>query len=412
MKYLLPILLLLFVQPAFAQPGYAPPSGVYCSCGPTTGVGSGSVNPQIAAMPFVNGILVRVGWQLVEPTDDNYNWNLIDGQIAAANTYGKKIALGIGCGIATPPWVFTAGAQRLVTSVPFTDTIPVPWDTVFINRWTSFITALGNRYQNDTTIQLVYITASTGNGFEMQLPFVTTPTLAAAGYTDAKVIGEWKAIIDAFGNAFPNHYLSNDFHPVNGSNAVADSVYAYATATLGNRYGANAWWFTQHNTTVYPSQYAILQQSAANNRFTGVQMAYNGTADSASFGAGGMPGALQLAVSNNICYWEVWNQDILNPAFDSLLSNTTCLSTGIANSTGNLTKPEIYPNPTPNQFTVSLTGTQFTVLVTDVAGRQVSTLQYVSDKTVIDASALNNGLYFVHVTCNGYTQTRRIVVQH
>lgn len=202
--------------------------------------------------------------------------------------------------------------------MPISDTIAVPWDNTFLTKWTDFIAALGARYKNDTTIQLVYITNSTANGFEMQLPFVSNPTLTAAGYTDTKMIQSWKTVIDAYNTAFPNHYLSNDFHPVNSSNAVADSVYAYAQLKMGPRYGANAWWWTQKNTTVYPSQYSILTNSANNNSFTGVQFAYSGTTDSAQFGMGGMPAAMQLAVTSKICYWELWNQDILNSKFDSL----------------------------------------------------------------------------------------------
>lgn len=235
-------------------PSYPPPTGVFCSCGPTTGVGAGSVNPTIASNPFVKGILVRVGWHHLEPSKNQYNWALIDGQIAAAQIYNKKVSLAIGSGISIPQWVFNEGAQRLVTSLPLNDTIAVPWDSIYLKHWTEFVTALGNRYQNDTTIVLVYMTHSTGNGYEMQLPFVTTPSLQVAGYTDTKMIQSWNKVINTFNGSFPNHYLTNDFHPVNGSNVVGDSVYIHATNVMGNRYGASAWWWTQKNTTVYPSQ--------------------------------------------------------------------------------------------------------------------------------------------------------------
>lgn len=192
----------------------------------------------------------------------------------------------------------------------------------------------------------------------MQLPFTTSPTLSAAGYTDTKMIQSWETVIDAYNVAFPNHYLSNDFHPVNGSNVVGDTVYQYARTHIGARYGANAWWWTQKNTTVYPDQYTILQHSSANNVFTGVQFANNGTADSAKFGAGGMPVAMQLAVNNNVCYWEVWNQDILNPKFDSLLTHASC-----ATAPGNVLKNErdnpfikLFPNPARSSLHVEMPG--------------------------------------------------------
>ena len=176
---------------------YPPPTGVYCSCGPTTGVGEGSVASAIAEKPFVKGILVRVGWNLLEQMENIFNWSLLDTQIARAKSYGKKISLAIGCGPAIPQWVDIAGASSIKIIIPDSDTIAVPWDSVFLSKWSNFILALGSRYKNDTTITLVYMTNSTSNGFEMEINR-TTPPLSSIGYTDAKMFGSWKLVIDAF----------------------------------------------------------------------------------------------------------------------------------------------------------------------------------------------------------------------
>jgi hypothetical protein len=334
-----------------AQPNYPAPTGVWCSCPPTTSTGSISVMPAVATKPYVDGILVRVAWKDLETADNTYNWALIDSQITAAQTYGKKIALAVGGGPNSPTWLFNQGAQSLSFTIPFSGTIPIPWDTIFLTKWTEFITALGNRYADDTTIQLVYLTHSTSNGFEMQLPFNPTPSYTSISYTDQKVIDSWKQIIDTYNTAFPNHYLTNDFHPVNSSNTIADSVYAYANLTIGNRYGANAWWWTQNNTTVYPSQYAILQDSSTTNQFTGIQMAQSGTDSPDSFGAGGLPTALNLAISNHICYWEIWNSDIIDGSFDTLFTDAACSPLDDSQIlTNNLFK--VYPNPSNGIFTI------------------------------------------------------------
>lgn len=409
-KYFFFILFLassLSVSAQTGGPAYRPPFGVYCSCGPTTGVGSGSVAPAIAAKPFVQGILVRVGWQLLEPQEGQYNWSLLDGQLNAARSYGKKVSLGIGCGIAIPQWVFDAGAKRLLTSVPYADTIAVPWDPVFLTEWSNFIAALGKRYDPDTSIVLVYMTSSTGNGYEMQLPFVTNPTLAAAGYSDPNMISSWETVVDAFGTAFPSHYLSNDFHPVNGSNTVADAVYAYAAQTLGNRYGASAWWWTQKNTTVYPAQYALLQQSAQSGLFTGVQMAYNGTNDSASFGPGGMPGALQLAINLGVCYWEIWNQDILNPNFENLLSQADCSGVTAVHADPALNRVSVYPNPTPDFLNIDTELTPGRIRVFDANG---SVRLVEGGLNRLDLRALQAGCYIVEIELDGRIYRHRVVI--
>lgn len=411
-RLLLSILLLATIHTLKAQPTFPPPTGVYCSCGPTTGNGYGSVNPAIASKPFVKGILVRISWDILEPSDNVYNWHLLDTQINRANQYGKKVSLGIPSGIMIPQWVFDAGAQRLVSSSPFNDTLAIPWDSTYLAKWTEFITAVGSRYENDTTIQLVYISHSTANGMEMQLPRTTTPTLAAIGYTDQKMTDSWKVVIDAFNAAFPNHYLSNDFHPVNGSNVVADSVYAYARTTIGNRYGASAWWWTQHNAAnVYPAQYSIIKHSVANNNLTTVQFAKSGTSDSAAFGAGGMPAAMQLAINDGVCYWEVWNEDILNPQFDSLLSNASCTTTSVTNiATHTL---NIYPNPSNGSFTIELpTHQQTNVTITDISGRIVYQNTLSNKQTLqVDLSKQPKGVYIIHLTTDDKSYTNKILVE-
>lgn len=381
-----------------AQPNYPAPTGVWCSCPPTTSTGSISVMPAVASKPYVDGILVRVAWKDLETADNTYNWALIDSQITAAQTYGKKIALAVGGGPNSPTWLFNQGAQSLSFSIPFSGTIPIPWDTIFLTKWTEFITALGNRYADDTTIQLVYLTHSTFNGFEMQLPFNPTPSYTSIGYTDQKVIDSWKQIIDTYNTAFPNHYLTNDFHPVNSSNTVADSVYAYANLTIGNRYGANAWWWTQNNTTVYPSQYAILQDSSTTNQFTGIQMAHSGTDSPDSFGAGGLPTALNLAISNHICYWEIWNSDIIDGSFDTLFTDAACSPLDDSQiTTNNLFK--VYPNPSNGIFTIESALEIQEIELLNAMGQTILNIAAIQSETyLLDIQNFKEGIYLLKVS--------------
>lgn len=387
-----------------AQPAMPPPAGVYCSCGPTTAPGRGSVDPAIAARPFVEGILVRIAWSLLEPTDGVYDWSLLDGQVAAARALGTRVSLAVGCGIGIPQWLFTAGAARLVASVPIADTIAVPWDAIFLDRWTRLIALLGSRYADTPEISLVYMTHSTANGYEMQLPFVTTPTLAEAEYADARMIDAWTRVIDAYGAAFPRSYLTCDLHPVNGSDAVADAVYAHARTVLGLRYGPAAWWWSQKNTSVYPAQYALLRDGAQHAPFSAVQMVQSGTTNPSAFGPGGMPAALALAIADRICYWEIWNNDILNPVFDSLLTHATCSG---ASATDRPVSPatalHLHPMPARDRVTVrSGELLPLTVVLTSLLGE---TLQHVrippGDGSVLDLSGLSPGLYLLQATRDG-----------
>ncbi|MBI2417001.1 MAG: beta-galactosidase [Ignavibacteriales bacterium] len=250
------ILLYCSDSPLYGQLSYPVPSGVYCSCGPTLATGQGSVAPAIAAKPFVKGILVRIEWDLLEPTDNNFNWVQLDTQIARAKSYGKKVALGIVNGKGAPGWLYAIAGVQPVVYNNGADTIPLPWDTAYLRQWQELIVEAGRRYLNDTTITLVHMTNSSFNGFEFQLPPEGLVNWSLFQYTEQKIIDSWKTVITSFGAAFPHHYLDNDFHPVflisSSSSTPADSVYTFARGKIGQRYGALAAWWTQNNVNNYP----------------------------------------------------------------------------------------------------------------------------------------------------------------
>jgi hypothetical protein len=235
----------------------------------------------------------------------------------------------------------------------------------------------------------------------MQLPFSPTPTYSSIGYTDQKVIDSWERVIDTFNSSFPNHYLTNDFHPVNSGNLVADSVYEYAATQIGARYGANGWWWTQNNTSVYPSQYAILKNSSSVNQFTGIQMAYSGATSASSFGTGGMPAALNLAISQNICYWEIWNNDITSGIFDTLLSVATCIPLHITDEQAIHSEDDLTVSPNPSQgiFTISLNRNIEKIELINHLGQTIFIASEVYNKDFrLDISNRNEGLVFLRVT--------------
>lgn len=310
-----------------------PPEGVYCSCPPTTAF-SHSVVPSVAALPFVDGTLVRIVWADLEPAPDTFDWTLLDAELQRAADNDTNVALGVVCGaLGEPDWLYAPFEDR-PAAVPFefffrcdpdiepceVERMPLPWDARFLDEWTAFITALGNRYNNHPRITLIHMTSASANGFEMQLPFTPTDMSAwnAAGYTTALHIASWETIVDAFAAAFPDKPLDVDVHPVLGSDAVAEAVVAFAAATIGERFGVFSAWWTQHNADdVYPGMYDLLQASASES-FAAVQFARSETQHGAgSFGDGGVVGALERALQDGIGYAEIWNSDLLNAALQA-----------------------------------------------------------------------------------------------
>lgn len=300
--------------PAPAASGVDAPRGLYCSCPPTNEF-SHSVLPDVAALDHVDGTLVRVAWADLEPSPGVYDWSLLDDELARADQYDTDVALAIVLGSGSPDWL--AGLGVPTHTVDFFGqavTRYIPWNETLLARWTATIAQAGARYDGHPRIKLIHMTHETGNGFEMQLRGRPSDW-APVGYTDELYIDSYKTVLDAFALAFPSHPLDVDVHPVLESDAVAQQVAAYGEATIGERFGVLAAWWTQNNAAnVYPAMNTILLDAP----FSAIQVARSETVHGPEiFGEGGLEGALQLAVDSGIGYAEVWNADLLNPALEA-----------------------------------------------------------------------------------------------
>jgi hypothetical protein len=302
------------------QPSVTGPIGIFSSGGPTTGFGEGSVTAAVAAKDFVTGFLVRIDWHLVEPADGAFDWHLLDDQVARAAGYGKLVTLAVVNGGGAPDWLYAEGVQSFTFDFHGMQTrIPVPWDPIYLSKWTELIQQFGARYDGNPDVALVHVTNSTANGFEMQLPGSPRDWIPL-GYTPQRMIDSWTQVIDAFAAAFPSTNLDVELHPVLGSDEVPAALMTYAWNNYGQQFGAFAAWWSQHNTTVYPGPWQLLQQGVGQS-FSTVQFVTNATHDPNGFGDGGIQGAIDLAFDTGISYMEPWDVDLLNPAFESMFED-------------------------------------------------------------------------------------------
>src|SRR5947209_8776574 len=113
--------------------------------------GNTPVSAKALANPNVDGIALRSQWQTLEPADGVYDWSYFDGQIAAATAAGKSVSLSVTAGIFSPSWLYDEGAQAFTfvgRKSPDPQTIPVPYDPVFLEKWQAFVQAFGRRYDS------------------------------------------------------------------------------------------------------------------------------------------------------------------------------------------------------------------------------------------------------------------------
>jgi len=176
------------------------------------------------------GISIRCTWNYLEPSDGVLDTTRLNQNIAAAKAAGKKIMLRVFPGNKTPAWVYAAGVPAIrypdIMTPGDTIKIPVPWNSIYIAKWTSFIQRMGNAYGADTSIVLVHMTgansasgefglaqraslsASTaqyfdGTGNLVATGQITNLWLNNAGYTLNSIRYAWATFSNAWVNAFP-----------------------------------------------------------------------------------------------------------------------------------------------------------------------------------------------------------------
>ena len=105
----------------------------------------------------VQGVALRTEWGRVEPTEGSFYWGFLDQGITLAAAHGKKISILVTAGVATPKWVYDAGAAvfNVTTQTGVVMPMPLPWDRVFQAKWGDFIHAFAARYGGNSNLAYV-----------------------------------------------------------------------------------------------------------------------------------------------------------------------------------------------------------------------------------------------------------------
>ena len=153
------------------------------------------------------GINVLMNWSELEPQEGVYDWSELDNALAIADEHGKRVAPRVytnasDFGVATPDWVFAAGARGFIPDDDKEVVQPVPTDPVFREKFGAFLRALGERYDGDPAIEFFQTNAGMGTFGEMVwgVPDYNKPE----GWTPEVQIETSKYWIDAWRDAFPN----------------------------------------------------------------------------------------------------------------------------------------------------------------------------------------------------------------
>ena len=102
--------------------------------------------------PFVDGIRLRTGWNVVQPQSNSYDWSIIDQALSLAAQNGKRVGVSIASGIATPQWVYDNGATKYRLLDGSGNSMPIPWEPAYYDQWLTFVRTFGARYDSNPAL--------------------------------------------------------------------------------------------------------------------------------------------------------------------------------------------------------------------------------------------------------------------
>jgi hypothetical protein len=189
--------------------------------------------------PFVNGVMVAISWrQIQRNSGEAFDWSKVDEQLDKATSAGKDVTLVLHAGGQhTPDWVKSTPGVQLITIIDTSNiyndktycqpiTIPVFWDSVFLELKKEFIVEAGKRYGANPIVSGVMVSFANFITSDWNVPHDIDATGQKCGvkfnqirdwknakYTTEKMFTAGKKTIDAWAAAFPGKALKLPIHP-------------------------------------------------------------------------------------------------------------------------------------------------------------------------------------------------------
>jgi hypothetical protein len=224
----------------------------------------------------ISGVDLAIGWDILQPTDGPIDWTPLDCTFAHADASHKFVVLTLLPGWHTPAWALATTTSATPAADPITacpgsvtatrfawsyhgtdppaETVPDPWNSVYLCRWFHFLNAVEQRYGHNPEFRMISVAGPTSISDEMTLPNnpgtppprpdacaaihpvivkldppcdTVVPAVAksangtsvetygsdinmwrALGYTPAAYTGAWATAFQHYGTMFSNQYLS------------------------------------------------------------------------------------------------------------------------------------------------------------------------------------------------------------
>ena len=302
-----------------ATPAPAAPSSIVKPRG--TAASAGSTDSAVVNHPQVQGALIRIRWNQIEPSPGVFDFRPIDNQLSLLRAAKKKWSLAVLAGPSAPTWLYASPYNVSPLSIVFRGQpvqVPKFWDATLQTRLAGLAQALAARYKDDASLQLVYLPQMTGNGVEGHFNGNTDTSLSAQGLTEDLWVGAVLQGVTAFSQAFANKPVAIELHYIlSSANAGRRVMQAIeADAALLSQVGVALWWIS--GKTDYQSD---LLAAFASFKGSIYAQLIDKAANASSFLNGDFATAFRQAMSLKIKYIEPWDVDFTSHLWDTLLQD-------------------------------------------------------------------------------------------
>ena len=234
----------------------------------------------------------------------------------------------------------------------------------------------------------------------------------------------------AFGFSYPTSSMKTTF-PTSNSVVLAPNFAIWDENDDTPTDGGPAWdpaWFSAPNT---PNKIIEAISYAENNALLGSDLTFIGTVDAVTLDAGYTAKAFikvldsgsgyatvyynavdltvgdftvsataaELGVGDIVQYGFVITGLIANPADEAALGTVNVSARSLSTNDFNLDNFSVFPNPTKAMWTVKTNAAEIkSVLIFDILGKQVMSLNPNTSEVKIDGIGLSKGLYFAKIT--------------
>jgi hypothetical protein len=274
---------------------------------------------QLRANHNLSGVCLHIPWDQIE-TDGTPDFRSVDKTVAVFRRVGMKYQLCLKPGAYTPASVYAEGAKVFETrvrnphraNVGQAVKIPVPWDPVFVRRFSRIIEQLGARYARDPLCVSVVLTCANFMSAEMHLPKSPSDLTRwqSLGDYEALLLDVYKRFTDTWAMAFPRQDVSLHLSKVlNLPFSFQERIIDYGLSKYPERFSIQNCQLTGRKEDTGMMSYDLVQKYRLR--------AHHGFQSLAGLShPNERMGSIEMAALNIVHadgeYWELWHGDGFN----------------------------------------------------------------------------------------------------